>query len=418
MTFLSNGVVPAGRPLAPKARALAREPVLQIGPPPSSPRLRRIRGLVSLRYQGQSETIQGRGAGTTAYCTEAVMDKFDPCGVEVSARELVVALSREGRAERLRSFPNTAEGHAALCRFLTSGSQRVRVVLESTGLYGLDLAYTLHQDAHIEIQVANPRAVRHFASALMQRSKNDRLDAVVLREFAARMPFQAWVAPSPHCFALCAVTRRLETLTEQSTAEKNRLHAASLSVAIPAAVRRDLQRSVRSIQRAIVRLTREAQRILQADPLLASSYHLLLTAKGIGPTSALRLLAETALLSEDLDVRQWVAYAGLDPREYQSGSSVHKRVRISKTGNRHLRRALYMPALVAVRHEPHLRAFYQHLLAQGKCKMQALVAAMRKLLHAVYAMLKHRQPYDGAKLYRLVENLPASSSTHCSAEAA
>ena len=346
------------------------------------------------------------------------MDKFDSCGIEVSAQELVVALCRDGRAERLRSFANTAQGHAALCGFLASGPQRVRVALESTGLYGLDLAYALHREARIEVMVANPRAVRHFASALMQRSKNDRLDAVVLREFAARMPFQAWVAPSAHCFALCAVTRRLETLTEQCTAEKNRQHAASLSAAIPSAVRRDLQRSVRSIQRAIVRLTREAQRILEADPLLASSYRLLLTAKGIGPTSALRLLAETALLSEDLDVRQWVAYAGLDPREYQSGSSVHKRVRISKTGNRHLRRALYMPALVAVRHEPHLRAFYQHLLAHGKCKMQALVAAMRKLLHAVYAMLKHRQPYDGAKPYRLVENLPASSSTHCSAEAA
>jgi len=216
------------------------------------------------------------------------MDKFDPCGIEVSAQELVVALSRDGRAERLRSFPNTAEGHAALLRYLHSGSQRVRVALESTGLYGLDLAYALHRDAQIEVMVANPRAVRHFASALMQRSKNDRLDAEVLRSLRRACRFQAWVAPSAHCFALCAVTRRLETLTEQSTAEKNRLHAASLSVAFPPAVRRDLQRSVRSIQRALARLTREAQRILEQDPLLNSSYHLLLTAKGIGPTSALR----------------------------------------------------------------------------------------------------------------------------------
>src|SRR6266852_9160680 len=165
MTFPCVGVVPAGRPLAPKARASAREPVLQIGPPPSSPRLRRIRGLVSLRYQGQSETIQGRGAGTTAYCTEVLMDKFDSCGIEVSAQELVVALCRDGRAERLRSFANTAQGHAALCGFLASGPQRVRVALESTGLYGLDLAYALHREARIEVMVANPRAVRHFASA-------------------------------------------------------------------------------------------------------------------------------------------------------------------------------------------------------------------------------------------------------------
>src|SRR5882762_3565892 len=88
MNCLSHGVVPAGRPLTPEARVPTREPVLQIGPPPSSPRLRRIRGLVSLRFQGQSETIQGRGAGTTAYSTEAVMDKFDPCGIEVSATRI------------------------------------------------------------------------------------------------------------------------------------------------------------------------------------------------------------------------------------------------------------------------------------------------------------------------------------------
>lgn len=154
------------------------------------------------------------------------MDKFDPCGIEVSACELVVALCRDGREERLRSFPNTAEGHAAILRFLGSAPQRVRVVLESTGLYGLDLACALQRAPQIEVMAANPRAVRHFASALMQRSKNNQLDAVVLREFAARMPFQSWTAPSPAAFALCALARRLETLTEQATAEKNRQHAA------------------------------------------------------------------------------------------------------------------------------------------------------------------------------------------------
>jgi hypothetical protein len=208
------------------------------------------------------------------------MDKFDVGGIEVSARELVVAVRRGEREERLRSFPNTAEGHAAVVRFLAGGPERVRVVLESTGLYGLDLACALHRAApRIEVMVANPRAVRHFASALMQRSKNDRLDAVVLREFAARMPFQPWSAPSPPAFALGALARRLETLTEQCTAEKNRLHATQLSAAIPLAVRRDLQRSVRSIERAIARLTREALRLLERDPLLGSSYRLLLTAK-------------------------------------------------------------------------------------------------------------------------------------------
>ena len=115
----------------------------------------------------------------------------------------------------------------------------------------------------------------------------------------------------------------------------------------------------------------------------------------------MQILAQLAVLAPHLDVRQWVAQAGLDPRQYSSGTSVHKKTRISKTGNRHLRRALYMPALVAIRHQPHLRAFYQHLLARGKTKMQALVATMRKLLHAIFGMFKHNELFDGAKAYTL-----------------
>ena len=115
-------------------------------------------------------------------------------------------------------------------------------------------------------------------------------------------------------------------------------------------------------------------------------------------------------------MRQWVAAAGIDPREYSSGSSVHKKTRISKAGNRHLRRALYMPSLVAVRHDLHLRAFYRHLLDNGKAKLQALVAVMRKLLHAIFGMFKHRQPYDGSKIFRLQP--PAPQPLLCTTEVA
>jgi transposase len=283
-------------------------------------------------------------------------------------------------------------------RFLERGARPVRVALESTGLYGLDLAWTLHQ-AGVAVMVANPRAVRHFAQALLQRSKNDQLDAAVLCEFAARMPFQAWRPPSAAALKLVAVARRLEALTDMMAAEKNRLHAASLSEAIPALIHRDIQRSIQTQQRAIDRLTRAAQEFVLADPELARRYELLLSIPGFGVTSTLHVLAELTLLPADLNVRQWVAYAGLDPREYASGTSVHKKVRISKAGNKHLRRALYMPALVAVQHQPHVRAFYEHLLARGKSKMQALVATMRELLHAIFGMFKHDQLFDGQKLY-------------------
>jgi transposase len=211
--------------------------------------------------------------------------------------------------------------------------------------------------------------------------------------------------------ALHALARRLRELVEMQTAEKNRQHAAGLSKAIPAVVRRDLARSLRAQERAIERLTRQARKLIAQDPQLAERFELLDSVPGIGETSAVQLLGELGVLAPDLEARQWVAYAGLDPRQYTSGTSVHKKQRISKAGNKHLRHALFMPALVAVQHDPHLRAFYQHLLAQGKFKMQALVAVMRKLLHALHAMFKTHQPYDGSKLFRL-NPAPAQEVTH------
>jgi len=341
------------------------------------------------------------------------LSTFVPCGIEVSAQTLVVALGPPERPASLREFPNTPAGHQGVLRFLERAGQPVRVAMESTGLYGLDLALCLHQ-AGVAVMVANPRAVRHFAQAMMQRSKTDLLDAEVLRQFAVRMPFQAWRPPSPTALKLMAVARRLEALTEILAAEKNRRHAASLSQALPAIVRRDVERSIQTQQRAIERLTRAAQEFVLSDPQLARRFELLLSIPGFGVTSALHVLAELTLLPADLNVRQWVAQAGLDPRQHSSGSSVEKKPRISKAGNKHLRRALYMPALVAVRHDPHLRGFYEHLLARGKAKMQALVATMRKLLHAIFGMFKHDQPFDSAKVYAALPlQLPVPQEAAC-----
>jgi transposase len=335
------------------------------------------------------------------------MDKLDHAGIEVSAHHFLVARQAEasvGEPAR-RDFANTPEGLQALARWLVAPGRRVRVVMEATGLYGLDLALRLEREPSLELMVANPRAVRHFAHALMKRSKNDPIDAQVLLEFSRRMPFQRWQRPSPAALHLQALARRLEALTDMHAAEKNRWHAAQLSEAWPSDVRRDLQRSLRALERAVQRLTRQAVAVIGKDPDLNLRYQLLLSAHGIGPTSAVQILAQLAVLSPDLDVRQWVAQAGLDPRHYDSGSSVHRKTRISKAGNRHLRRALYMPALVASVREPHLRAFYLHLLERGKTKMQALVAVMRKLLHGIFGMFKHQQPFDGARLYLLPEEV-------------
>jgi transposase len=342
------------------------------------------------------------------------MNKIEVCGMEVSARELVVAMSGKKGEVLLQRFANTAAGHRALLATLTRGGKRVRVCMEATGMYGLDVALLLSAQEGVELMVANPRAVRHFANAAMQRSKNDQLDAAMLREFAARMKFQAWARPDKNSLALWAIARRLEALTKQRTAEKNRQHAAGVSQAVPECVRRSAARTLRFLERESKRLREEARRCIGSDTRLRRRYELLRSVPGIGETSGIQLLAELLLLPEDRDVRQWVAYAGLDPREYSSGTSVRKHTRISKVGNQHLRCALYMPALVASRREPHLRGFYEKLLARGKKKKQALMAVARKLLHAVFGMFRSDRPYDGARVYQSPVFVAASQAVQSS----
>ncbi|MGH9573737.1 MAG: IS110 family transposase [Candidatus Acidiferrales bacterium] len=336
------------------------------------------------------------------------MDKGEVCGLEVSARELVVAMAGKKGDLVTRRFANTAVGHRALLHALTRGGEGARVCMEATGVYGLDVALFLSARPNVQLMVANPRAVRHFAQALMQRSKSDLRDAVVLREFAARMPFTRWARPDQASLALWAIARRLQTLTQQRAAEKNRRHAAGVSTAIAACVRRSIDRTLCFLDAEIRRLRKEALACIAAEPCLQKRYRLLRTMPGVGESSAVQILAELALLPPDRDVRQWVAFAGLDPREYSSGTSVRKKTRISKIGNRHLRHALFMPALVASRREPHLRAFYEHLLAEAKRKKVALIAVARKMLHAIYGMFRWDRPYDGSRVFPL--RAPAAHS--------
>lgn len=319
------------------------------------------------------------------------------CGIDVSAAQLVVACEGGGGKWRQHSFPNRASGHQALILWLQEHETRVRVCLEATGLYSLDLALALHAAEGIEVAVLNPKTVNRFAATLC-RSKTDPADAQVLAEYARRMPFQLWQPPSAIALQLRAITRHIAALTQQHTRESNRLHAALASTASSACVRQDLKHSLRDLERRAQKMRDAALDLIEQDAELRPRFALLLSMPGIGEISALNLLGELALLAPGLTVRQWVAHSGLDPAHHDSGSSVHKPSRISRAGNRYLRRALYMPALVAVRHDPHLRAFYQTLLARHKAKLQALMAVARKMLHAIFGMFRWRTDYDGSRL--------------------
>lgn len=328
------------------------------------------------------------------------MESLCRAGIDVSAEELELRyrLAAERRSRALQ-VANSPQGHRRLIETLRRTAPCTRVVLEATGVYHLELALALDEAEGIEVMVAPPKVVRRFSEALRERAKNDPVDALVSLEFCERMPFEPWEPPAPECFELRTLVRRITTLTDLRTAEKNRLHALGRCGEGAQAAAQSVEAVLECLDAEIERLRTKARQLVRRHPLLRRRFDLLCSLKGIGTVSALNILSELCLLPPDMGPRQWVAHAGLDPRVCDSGTSVRAYRRISKAGNVYLRRALYMPALVASRHEPGVAAFYEHLTAQGKPPLKALVAVMRKLLHALFGMFRHDRAFDGSKFY-------------------
>jgi transposase len=325
--------------------------------------------------------------------------RFLLCGVDVSAKELVVAIDPGTGCVWEGVFSNDRAGHRKLVARLTRAKTPARVCVEATGIYHLDLCLALEQAKGIAVMVANPRTTKDFARAQLRRSKTDRTDALSLLEFLRRMEFEAWTPPRPSILALRALSRRIQALLVNRAQEKNRLHADDSVEATPVASGESIERHIAVINAEIAELTESALEVVRTDTALERRFARLVSVKGIAQASAITLLAELSVLPTDMSVREWVAHAGIDPRHSESGTSVKRQVRISKVGNRHLRAALFLPAMVASQHEPRVRAYYQKLLARGKKPMQALVAVMRKLLHAIHGMFEHDADFDGEKFY-------------------
>lgn len=322
-------------------------------------------------------------------------------GIDVSAKELAVTYRDARKNKKSASFENNATGHAKLTRFLTKHRGPVRICLEATGIYSLDVALALQAHRRIEVMVANPKAARHFAHACMKRAKTDRVDSDLLLEFAIRMPFEEWTPPADEALQLRTFARRIYAHTKTLTAEKNRLHAAQASQTTPPGVQDDIHASIEFVGQRIQHLTQQALQVVRTHSSLDEKFKLLLSIPGLAETSAVRILPELLVLPDDMTAKQLVAHSGLDPRPYDSGTSVKRKTIISKVGNKRLRAALYMPAITAIRVEPHVRAFRDHLVSKGLRPIQAAAAVMRKLLHAIHGMFASGQTWDGSRFYQI-----------------
>ncbi len=311
-------------------------------------------------------------------------------GIDIAKLKFNICLLTLNGKLRHKVFPNTEVGFQQLDAWLSKqAAQRIHGCMEATGAYGEALALYLYTAGH-RVSVVNPAAIKAFAGSRLSRTKTDRVDAELIARFCWAQQPPGWTPPAAEVRQLQTLVRRLESLVEMHTMESNRLEAIIANDMVKASVEDHLAYLNHQIKQTegLIRTH------INNHPTLKQQSDLLDSIPGIGEATAATLLAEITDITQYESARQVAAYAGLVPRERQSGSSVRGRTRLSKIGNARLRKALYFPAITALRCSPFFQAWAKGLRERGKCKMSVIGAAMRKLIHLAYGVLKTGKPFD------------------------
>ena len=309
------------------------------------------------------------------------MATTSPCvGLDVAKDFIDVYVLPSG--ERWRA-PQDPTGIADLVTRLAALTPTL-VVVEATGGYELPVATALAV-AHVPIAVVNPRQVRDFARALGRLAKTDAIDAQVLAEFAARVRPAVRLLPDDAHQELVALVTRRRQLLDMLTAERNRLGTARRSI------HKSLQQHIRWLERRVKDTDVDLTRALERSPLWRAKDDLLRSVPGIGPVTSTMLVANLTELGT-LSRRQIASLVGVAPLNRDSGQQ--RGTRTTWGGRAPVRATLYMATVAATRWNPIIKAFYERLRRAGKPPLVALVAAMRKLLTILNAMLKHNQSWQ------------------------
>lgn len=309
-------------------------------------------------------------------------------GIDIAKAKFAAALLRPDGKVRHKSCANTPTGFAELGAWLQRQQvSQVHATLEATGTYGEALATWLHDAGHV-VSVVNPSIIHAYAHTQLARSKTDRIDAALIARFTASHQPAPWTPPAVEIRQLQALVRRLDALQGMRTQELNRL-AAGVAVAD---VQASIEAVVANLDAHIAHVHQLIRDHLDRHPGLRAQRDLLTTIPGIGDTTAAVLIAEL-FDKRYASARQAAAFAGLVPRLVESGT-LRGRSRLSKIGPSRLRKALYMPAVAALRWNPTIRAVRARLHAAGKPPMVIIGAAMRKLIHLAYGVLKSGRAYE------------------------
>lgn len=322
-------------------------------------------------------------------------------GIDVAKDELVVCIGKmyDDWAPELichKTFSNKQKGFKELMMLvskLTDASVEVRYVMEATGVYHQLLAYYLHDQGQ-QVSIVLPNKISNYARTLDTKTVTDKTASDAITMFGLERKLDCWTPPKGIYRILQQLTRERSQLMEDRTVVLNQLHAES-SEAMP---------NKKSIERANKRLAlldkqeseikKEVAELIRTDDEVKKIVLLLCTIPGIGQWTAATILGETNCFELIRNKRQVASYGGLDVNEKQSGTSIHGKPRISKKGNKHLRKAMHMPALAAIRHNERYKGIFVRLVGKHGIKMKAVVAVQRKLLEMAYTIYITQTEFD------------------------
>lgn len=331
-------------------------------------------------------------------------------GIDVAQKELVVALGRmyddlTPEIYAHKSFPNSGKGFESLLEWaekLTDPVVELRYVMEATGVYHEALAYFLHQQNQ-PVSIVLPNKISNYFRTLEVKTVTDKTASDAITRFGLERKLDTWKPSKPVFKKLRQLTREREQLVQSRTAAKNQLHA-ELAEAEPN------KSSVVRVKKQIALLDKQEQEIkaeiavlISKDEAVKEKLKLITSIPGVGVLTGVAVMAETNGFELIRNKKQLTSYAGLDVKEKQSGTSVKGKPRISKKGNKYLRKSMHMPALAAIRTNEKFKAIFARLVAKHGIKMKAAVAVQRKLLELIYIVYKTEKKYDNEYLQKTRE---------------
>jgi transposase len=322
-------------------------------------------------------------------------------GIDVAQKNMVVSLGRmfDDWSPELyanKTFANTDKGMQALVLWVknqTDDQIPLRFIMEATGVYHEILAYFLEEKGY-ELTIVLPNKISNYMRTLEVKTVTDKTASQAIVMFGLERKLDSWQKPKDIYMRLRQLTRERDQLIGERTLIKNQLHAER-SEAHPnkSSIKRMMSR-IEMLNKQEKDIRTEVSALIAQDDEIKKMIVIICSLPGIGLLTAAIVLAETKGFELIRNRRQLASYAGFDVREKESGTSVKGKSRISKRGNKYLRKAMHFPALVAIKHSERYKAIFARLVSKHGVKMKAAVAVQRKLLEMIYILYKTKRPYD------------------------